>query len=268
MKLKVVMIFTVCVCLVSFISASTKLEIQTLPNHELFITEIDAYSGSSNTPVAPPFNTFTGNEGKLVLDYTPHKSIFKLGFLLKDDAGIKSIGYTIFDEEDELLHDGKLIKITLLRDEKSIEELEITEESQEVEVANISQTNESELIENETLVTGVLVEDNSTGIIDGIFIHGNSIYQENKSVVNVISYAVGIFILIVPLFFFFRKRLSGKSVLTSKDPCEDDFEKAERDLVKAKARMDELKGKRLNATRQKLVDDERELMRLRSLGKD
>jgi hypothetical protein len=264
MKLKVVMIFVVCVCLASFISASTKLEIQTLPDHEIFITEIDAYS--SDDLVIERFQTFTGKKGKIELDYTPQKSTFKLGLLLKKDDKIV-IRYTIFKDN---YHADETVSLEFIPEGMDMEDVLalVEEKPEEVEVANVSQTNESETIENETLVTGVLVEDNSTGIIDGIFIHGNSIYQENKSVVNVVSYAVGIFILVVPLFFFFRKRLSGKSILPTKDPCEDDFEKAERDLVKAKSRMDELKGKRLSATRQKLVDDERELMRLRSLGKD
>lgn len=272
----------VLVFLLTSVSALVKLEIQTLADHEIFITEIDAYSGSSNTPVASPFSTFTGDEGKLILDYTPHKSIFKLGFLLKDDAGMKSIGYTVFDDGDELLHDGKLVKVILLKDEKSIEELEITEEP---EVVVAVESNLTEELENETLVEEILTEDsienssleveeskgNSTGIMKGILIHGNAILQENKSIVNVIAYIFGGIILVVPLLFFFKKRLSKKgslSLMKSVSSDEDDFEKAEADLKKARERIDELKGKKLEDAKKKLLEDERELMRLRNLGRD
>ena len=59
--------------------------------------------------------------------------------------------------------------------------------------------------------------------------------------------------------------------MPSSDGDEDEesaFKKAEEDLKKARERIDELKGKKLSAAREKLIEDEKELMRLRKLGKD
>ena len=275
------------VFLLTSVSAIAKLEIETIPNQQMFITEVDAYSGSSNTPVASPFSTFTGDEGKLVLDYTPEKSIFKLGLLLKDESGMRTLGYYVFDGEDELMHDGKLIKITFLRDEKSVEESEITkEEIAQKEIVEVAEINETEILENESVTEEVkeIIDDaqeiseenNEAGFMKGILIHGNAILQENKSIVNVIAYVFGGIILVVPLLFFFKRRLAKKGSLlkmknssdeNDEDNNEDEFAKAEEDLKKARDRLDALKGKKLEDAKKKLLEDERELMRLRNLGR-
>ena len=281
MRLKSVIMFAICFCFLSLVSASAVLEIQTLPNHELFITEIDAYSGSSNTPVIQPFSTFTGDEGKLVLDYTPKKSIFKLGFLLKSDSGSKTIGYTVFDE---LMHDGKKISITFLSNDVVVEESELIEEIEEVveeEVVEevVVETNVSEeivpVIEDE-IIAEVEDSENSSGIFKSALMQGSAILQENKPIVNIVSYFIVGLIVAFPLFLFVKKRkgkmanalgdLLPKQGRSNSD--EDDFDKAESDLKKARERIEDLKGKKITEARQKLMEDERELMRLRKLGKD
>lgn len=289
MNPKVVIMLAFCFSLISLISASATLEIQTLPNHEIFITEIDAYSGSSNTPIAQPFSTFTGDKGKFVLDYTPQKPIFKLGLLLKDNNGLKSIGYYVFD--DELLHDGKFINITFLKDEKNIEETEIVSPELEVigevvEDLNLTKTNVSESNFSESNVSEEIIgskeilnstieeetkeeieaEDNEKS--QGILMSGYVVYKENKFIVNIISYILGAVVLVAPVYMLLKKRRKNKknSMIPEGDD-EKDFEKAEEDLEKARERIDALKGKKITAARQKLIEDERELMRLRKLGK-
>ena len=64
MKLKIGAILLFCFSFVSLVSASVILEIQTLPSHEIYITEIDAYS-SGNLAVKQPLRTFTGKYGKM-----------------------------------------------------------------------------------------------------------------------------------------------------------------------------------------------------------
>lgn len=261
------------VLLLSTVSAVAKLEIQSLPDHEIFITEIDAYA-SDNLAVAQPIRTFTGKTGFIPLDYTPQKSTFKLGLLLKDDNGMKIIPYTILDDN---FHDNEISKIEFIPAGMNIEDvlaLVEEEEPQTVVEANVSEvvSNESEVAEeltDEVVEEDTSEEGNSTGVIGGILIQGHAIYQENKTVMNVISYGLGIALLVVPLFLFFRKRISGKlPLIGGSGNCEDDFEKAEEDLKSARDRLDSLKGKKLSAARQKLLEDEKELMRLRNLGKD
>lgn len=259
----------------STVSAVAKLEIQSLPDHEIFITEIDAFA-SDNHAVAQPIRTFTGKTGFIPLDYTPQKSTFKLGLLLKDNNGMKIISYTILEDN---FHDNEVSKIEFIPAGMDIEDvlaLIEDEEPQTIVEENVSEivSNESEVADTEELTGEVVEEDtseerNSTGVIGGILIHGHAIYQENKTVMNVVSYGLGLALLIVPLFLFFRKRISGKfPSIGGSGNSGDDFEKAEEDLKNARDRIDALKGKKLNAARQKLVEDERELMRLRNLGRD
>jgi hypothetical protein len=268
MRSKIFFGFAVCIILASIVSASTSLNIHTLPNHEVYITEVDAYS-KDNVPAIQPFSTFTGDEGEFTLDYTPEKSIFKLGLLLKKESGTRVISYTVLDD---LMHDDKKEIINFFPDNISVEETEIdapTEVQQETSyVVDENQT----AVENETLVENVTLEDtpaeNTTGFFKGVLIQGHAVYEENKSVVNIISYALGIFILIVPLFFFFKKRIIKKvSAPMNYEYDENDFEKAEQDLKKARDKIDELRGKKLEEAKKKLLEDERELMRLRNLGR-
>ncbi|MEN7982104.1 MAG: hypothetical protein ABFQ65_01510 [Nanoarchaeota archaeon] len=283
--------FAICFLFISLISAKTVFEIQTLPDHEIFITEIDAYS-SDDFPLER-FQTFTGEKGNLELEYTPQKSTFKLGLLLKNEGKI-IIKYKIFDEN---FHDGEKIKLNFIPNGISVEDvaLLIEEESQEEveEIVNVSEVvvNESEsnqteiLLEEEILGSNISAEKNSTGnstgIFKGILISGNAIYQENKSIVNMMSYGLIAIIIAVPIFLFVKRR-KGKMVehinkigdlFPKKDDNDDsddegEFDKAEADLKKARERIDSLKGDKIQKARQKLIEDEKELMRLRKLGKD
>ncbi len=289
MRNKYFIVLAICLCFVSLISASTMLEIQTLPDHEIFITEIDAYA-SGDIAVTQPLHTFTGKYGKIELEYFPQKSTFKLGLLLKND-GLSVIRYKILEDnfhEDEtividFLPNGIDIEDVLASiepDEEILEDVNVTE-------TNVSNTNSSEL--NETVIVDELVEEESVesesnesspGIFKSAIMQGSAVLQENKPIVNMISYGLIAIILAVPIFLFVKKR-KGKMVehisklgdlFPGKDDKdsdnEEEFDKAESDLKKAREKIDDLKGKKISAARQKLMEDEKELMRLRSLGKD
>jgi len=282
MRTKFIFILGIFLFLISFTSAITKLEFQTLPDHEIFITEIDAYS-TENTAVASPIHTFTGKTGKFSLDYTPKKSTFKLGLLLKDEAGMRIIPYTILEDN---FQDNEISTINFIPVGMDLEDvLALVEDEPVVVDTNISESEEIG-IENETLIEELEtpIEDIEKGvresaeneseesIIAGVLMQGHAIYQENKSVVNVVSYVLGAIILIVPIYMIIKKRKNKKGFLIPSrdggDDEEEDFERAEEDLKKARDKINSLKNKKISVARQKLLDDEKELMRLRNLGKD
>lgn len=280
MKLKVVMMLVVCFCFISLVSASTILEIQTLPDHEIFITEIDAYE-SGDVVVKSPLHTFTGKYGKIKLDYTPEKTSFKLGLLLKNESKT-IIKYKVLED---IFHADEIIQLDFLPNGVSAEDVLASMEDEVVlEVAeNLTETNSSEGNESEVELIDEVVEpivedeietnESSDGIFKGVLMNGHAVYQENKLIVNLISYFLGAVVLIAPVYMLLKKRKKKKGsmipdLMGGGDDEEKEFEKAESDLKKARERIDDLKGKKISVARQKLIDDEKELMRLRKLGKD
>ncbi len=288
MKLKVVMILAVCFCFMSLVSAATILEIQTLPDHEIFITEIDAYA-SGDHAVTSPLRTFTGKYGKLELEYFPQKSTFKLGLLLKDDAKT-AIKYKILEDN---FHEEETISLTFLPNGIELEDVLVSIEKELLETientnlteTNVSESNISENNETEEIVEPIIEDEveeviaevddeiksneSSEGIFKGILMSGHSVYENNKLIVNLISYIFGAVILIGPLYMLFKRRKGKKgSLIPGGDTEEEAFEKAETDLKKARDKIDELKGKKIDLARKKLIEDEKELLRLRKLGKD
>lgn len=291
MRLKTGVILVFCfsfISFISFISASVILEIQTLPGHEIYITEIDAYS-SGNIAVSQPLHTFTGSRGKIELGYTPEKSTFKLGLLLKNGTR-KVIGYRVLEEN---FHDGETVKIEFLPDGINMEDVllligEEEEVLEDVEIneseTNISASNESEIVElNETLEVGDLVEvetdeeeneefeeietnKSSEGVIKGVLMNGYAIYENNKFVVNIFSYFIGAVVLVAPVYMLLKKRRKKKKdSMIPDEGDEDELIKAEEELKKAQDKIDELSGKKIEDAKKKLIEDEKELMRLRNL---
>lgn len=274
MNSKVVIMLAFCFSLISLISASVTLEIQTLPDHEIFITEIDAFS-SSEDAIKSPLHTFTGKNGKIVLEYFPEKTSFKLGLLLKKDNK-RIISYKILED---IFHDEEIIELEFFPkgitledvlssiEEEVVEDLNLTKTN--VSMSNISESNVSQEIGigNESVIENKTIEEENNGESSGILMSGYAVYQNNKLILNIISYLLGAVILVAPVYMLLKKRRKNKkdSIIPEGDD-EKEFEKAEEDLKKAKERIDSLKGKKISVARQKLIDDERELMRLRKLG--
>jgi hypothetical protein len=276
MNSKVVMILAVCFSFISLISASTILEIQTLPNHEIYITEIDAYA-SGNVAATQPLHTFTGKYGKVRLDYTPQKSSFKLGLLLKNGTR-RVINYNVFED---IFHADETIPIEFLPNGISVEDVLASIEEEEVveEEVNETEINDTVILDSlveeevEELDEEIKTNESSPGIFKGFLMNGHAVYKENKFVINLISYFLGAVVLVAPIYMLFKKgkfkrgSLIPDKLLKKEDDEEEAFEKAESDLKNARERIDNLKGKKISAARQKLIEDEKELMRLRNLGK-
>jgi hypothetical protein len=279
MKSKVVIVLAVCFLFMSLVSATTKLEIQTLPGYEIYISELDAYASSVQS-VKQPLRTFSGESGKINIDYTPTKSPFDLGLLLKNDSK-KIIPFTLFRDK---FKDNTNISLIFLPSGVSVEDV-LGSIEEEIEDTESNETETNETVTNETVILDSLIEDeeeiedietneSSEGILKGVLINGHAVYQENKLVVNLISYFLGAVVLIAPIYMLFKKgkfkrgSLIPDKLLKKDDDEEGEFDKAEADLKKARERIDDLKGDKIKKAKEKLIDDERELMRLRKLGKD
>lgn len=292
MRGKIILIFISFLLLASLVSASTTLEIKTLPDHEIFITEIDAFQ-SENVAVSSPIHTFTGKKGIIEIEYTPEKQTYKLGLILKKDNK-RVISYQVLEE---IFHDNEMASIEFLPSGMTWEEVSgsIEEEQEEVQETISNKTEETETnttnetstetteLETETNESQEDVENNETnktGVFTGILINGYTTIQENKSLISVASYFIGAVILIVPIYLIFKRRKNKKGLINivsdkikksddeDDDKDEDVIKKAEEDLKKAKERMKELKGKKIEAAKRKIIEDEKELLRLKNLDKD
>ena len=290
MNSKVVVVLAVCFCFISLVSASTTLNIQTLPGHEIFITEIDAFA-NGNIAVKSPIHTFSGKSGLIELEYTPKKTSFKLGLLLKNGTR-KIISYKILED---IFHDEELTEITFLPNGITLEDIlasipeeeSIVEEETELIVeGELTEVIEDEVLEDEEeseeIEEEIGFDETEPGIFKSAIMQGSAVLHDNKPIVNVVSYCLIAVILAVPIFLFVKRR-KGEMVdkisklgdllpkgddKESSNDDEDDLKKAEEDLKKARARIEDLKGDKVKKARQKLLEDEKELMRLRNLGKD
>ncbi|MCW8966658.1 MAG: hypothetical protein OQK82_08250 [Candidatus Pacearchaeota archaeon] len=266
MGVKLISILAITICLMPFFSATTVLEIQTFPGYEIYISAINPVVTASNDFIKEPIKTFTGEYGQIKIEYDIDDSTFDLGLLLKDGAKTV-IPFTRF---------GKYVKdttinITFLPEGTTIENLNLPAKEIPVEteiVENISnEINQTEMA-NESLrqepQINITEDTNQTGIIKGVLLNGYAIYENNHMIFDIMTYLIGASVLGVPIYMLAKKRKKKKGEKEGIIEGEDELSKAEAKLKEAKEKVESLKGNKIDEVKKRLIEDEKELMRLRA----
>ena len=276
--------FIIVFILAGFISfataADTVIKINTLSNHKLNLQFLN--------PEPPPiaFGTITVDSGDSgVVDYVFSNSsdIFDLSVFLLGDGG------TILHERFNGIDAGKTVVIDFVPGVVDIdkdyheETVEAAETGTVTETSNATAENETSVTEPEVNDTqeevapeNENVSDNNQGGISRFFsLIGFASSGDNEgtgfSGTKTFYYAGGAFLLGIALFFVSKpvarklknSREAKKEAIKAK---EETLEDAKRKLKEMQEKVDEMtheKDDKIKAAKQKLVEDEKELMRLR-----
>lgn len=236
------------------LAGSTVVEVKTLPYHWVYVTPIEI--GGGFNALSTPEQGFSGEFGdvKFVLDVDENQ--FDLNFLVKDVDYNLVLAKKIRDE----FFSGEISKVEVLPD--GVEPL-VKPEVVKEEIIDSSE----EVIVNETDEVNESVEVVGDSGFKRVVMNGYSMVEENKPMVNSIYYSVLGFTALLLIFLTIRK--NGKKVdkIEHKKGEVDEIDDGD-ELEKAKAKVRELEAKRngeIESVKKKLIEDQKELLRLRGV---
>jgi len=276
MKRGIIFIFTV-LLLISFVSAiDTEIKIYTLSNHTLNLQFLN--------PLPPPisFESITNNSGETG----------EFSYVFSNNAETFDLSVFLMNENERVLHErfngiisGKTVLLTfipgIVEIDKDYQEPSI-EEVEEINVSVENQTLEVNETQNQTNDTINEVEEEKEEKTSWSFqgfsrLIGFSISDEESFFpTKIFSYWMGAFLFLIVLFFVskpIRRKLKDSYNAKKKNikEKEETLEEAKRELKEMQKKVDDLKEQKddkIKIVKQKLIEDEKELMRLRREEKE
>ena len=282
-------LLAVCLFLLSFVCAvDTEIKINTLPNHSVNINFLNPESTSVGDLMLDTETILIGEDGEGSYTFVNDVENFDLSvFVMK---GNTKVVYETF----EGLNSGDDITLILfpgipkesmieLASEKVVEEVVALAENETVELdiddSEFGAVGENAVLENE-------VSNNTNSTIDflGFFRKVGFVSSDSESFLptNEIYYGVGVILILGVLFFVFKKHKhkiveglkdlkEGAEALTEEvEEKEEDLDEAEEELEKIEEKVKKLKEKKeekIKSVKQRLIEDEKELMELRAKKK-
>ncbi len=242
----------------SAFATTTIVEVKTLPHHRVFITPIAISDGFD--ALATPVEGFSSQYGDVKFSLDFDESSFDLNFIIKD--GDQIVYSTKVREEFE---SGGIVDVTILPDgvdpiETPVEEVKETEKEEAEEEVEIEEnSSEVEEVDSETGIEEIkkVEEGNKSRIL----ISGYAVIEANKPVVSKVYYSLIGFIILVLAFLMVKK--SGIKI---KKREKSDTVNYDQELKQAKAKVSELEAKknnRIEEVKKKLIENQKELLRLR-----
>lgn len=287
MKRGFVLGVVVCLLLLSFVNAvDTEIKINTLSNHSVNINFLNPESTSVGDLMFDTETILIGEDGEGSYTFVNEADNFDLSVFVMDRN--TKVLYETFEE----LNSGDDITLILfpgipkesmieLASEKVIEEIEEIDTSNENQTTEVNETEDSEFgVVGENVSIDENVSDNTNSTIDflGFFrkvgfasSDGKGSFSNNK-----IYYGLGVLLLLMILFFVFRtnklslKKISVDGLNGDVKEKEEDLEDAEEELEKMEEKVKKLKEQKedkIKSVKQRLIEDEKELMRLRAKKK-
>ncbi|MBU2053289.1 MAG: hypothetical protein KJ721_03530 [Nanoarchaeota archaeon] len=287
MKRGFVLGVVVCLLLLSFVNAvDTEIKINTLSNHSVNINFLNPESTSVGDLMFDTETILIGEDGEGSYTFVNEADNFDLSVFVMDRN--TKVLYETFEE----LNSGDDITLILfpgipkesmieLASEKVIEEIEEVDTSDENQTTEVNETEDSEFgVVGENVSIDENVSDNTNSTIDflGFFrkvgfasSDGKGSFSNNK-----IYYGLGVLLLLMILFFVFRtnklslKKISVDGLNGDVKEKEEDLEDAEEELEKMEEKVKKLKEQKedkIKSVKQRLIEDEKELMRLRAKKK-
>ncbi len=286
---RIIFSLIVCILLVQAISAiDTEIKINTLSNHTLNLQFLN------QNPPPISFESITNNSGEsgeFSYVFSNSATSFDLSvFLIKEN---KKILYERFED----IISGKIVVITFIPGvveiDKDYQEVQISEtqnQTEENEIIESNVTNETSELENmsnesSSKITGEVSSETESWFFKFFKLIGLATSEESdSSSINGVYYAVGIIVLLFLAYFIIKKtrnktpkkikirKLSEmqeekkKTVLDSSTTSgyKKIIEEDEKKIREAQEEIAKLKKEdRIKAAKQKLIEDEKELMRLR-----
>ncbi len=295
MKLKVFLLVFLFFSFLGTVSAmSTTINVKTLPSHSIFITPV--VSGTSFQALSSPVYGFSGAYGEDQIIIETEENSFSLFFVIKEgDTRVYSEQTTkvfqaggIYDvivlpegieplvkpEIEERNTTNENVTVEVLDEVNESEESNFTDENVTVEVLEEVNESETEVLESPTIETQNLTEEKQKKITG--FASGNSEIFNSKT----LYYVGGGILLIMIIFFVFetikhRNKTPKEIKITKLSELKEDKEnkingqeeiikEAEDKIKEARKEIENIKGNnKIARAKKKLIEDEKELMRLR-----
>ena len=242
------------------IALTTIVEVKTLPHHSVIITPISTNEGFN--ALAQPVEGFSGKYGDIMFELDFDGDYFDLNFVIKDGDNV-----VLRKKVREDFVAGNLVNIEVLPE--GIEPLVKPEETVVEEIEEpIEEEVVEEALEDNSAQEAEIVEEE---VIKKFLLNGYSIIEENKPMVNSIYYSVLGFTALLLIFLTIRKNgRKMEKIEKKKGEIEEINEEDEDDLAleKAKEKVKELEAKKsekIAAVKKKLIEDQKELLRLRGV---
>ncbi|MBR9701377.1 hypothetical protein GOV13_00475 [Candidatus Pacearchaeota archaeon] len=279
MKRGIVLSLVVCLLLVSFVSAiDTEIKINTLSNHTLNLQFLN--------PTPPPISFLamtnnSGETGEFSYVFSDDVETFILSVFLMKGSDV------VLSERFENITAGKKVVLTFIPGV-----VEIDKDYQEIVLEEIEP-----LVENQTDLnatenqTGELTNDDVNGAeniaeqnasnesSEGFLRKVGFVFSEREGSFSMknIYYGIGVILIFGILFFVFKKHkhklekgLKDLKEDVAESAEEETLEEAEEELEKMTDKVEKLKeekDEKVKVVKQRLIDDEKELMELRAKKK-